>query len=86
MQNYVTGNEYSGRNEVLLYDAGYEDGDQFVTFKQAVRDLKIAGKALKGIKAAASLVRFVKDDKEETGTRPVYFSVFEINQVLARKK
>ena len=90
MQNAVTGNFYTGKNEATLLAAGYDEGDLFVTFKQAIKLDGISGKALKGIKKAATLVRFSKNQTEtdETGktvAKPIYFSVFDLNEVLARK-
>ena len=89
MQNAVTGNYYTGKNEATLLAAGYDEGDLFVTFKQAIKLDGISGKALKGIKKAASLVRFSKTEKvEEDGkmvAKPIYFSVFDIKEVLARR-
>ena len=89
MINYVTGNEYTGRNAATLEEAGFDYEDAFVTFKQAIKLDGISGKALKGIKKAASLVRFSKTEKvEEDGkmvAKPIYFSVFDIKQVLARR-
>jgi len=83
--NYITGNEYTGRNA-----AGFDYEDAFVTFKQAIKLDGISGKALKGIKKAASLVRFSKTEKveDENGklvAKPIYFSVFDIKEVLARR-
>ena len=43
MINYVTGHEYSGQNFTTLMMAGYDEGDSFVTFKQAI---KLDGKVL----------------------------------------
>jgi hypothetical protein len=80
MMNYVTKYEYSGKNAEILAAAGV---DAVVTFKQAVKDMGIPGKKLKGIKKVATLIFFAKDDKEET--RPRYFSVFDAEEVLARK-
>ena len=87
MINYVTKYEYSGRNATILASV---DADAVVTFKQAVRQMGIPGKKLKGIKAVATLVRFSKTEKEadsETGQmkpKPIYFSVFDVNEVLKR--
>ena len=90
MINYVTGNEYTGQNYNTLAALGYSEGDAFVTFKQAIKLDGLSGKALKGIKKAATLVRYSKNNTEidENGkevTKPIYFSVFEINKVLARR-
>ena len=90
MQNAVTGHYYTGKNEATLLAAGYDEGDLFVTFKQAIKMDGISGKALKGIKKAASLVRYSKTEKEqdENGqmvAKPIFFSVFDLNEVLARR-
>ena len=90
MINYVTGHEYSGKNETTLLMAGFDEGDAFVTFKQAIKLDGISGKGLKGIKKAASLVRFSKTEEveDESGklvAKPIYFSVFDIKEVLARR-
>ena len=90
MMNAATGTVYSGKNVETLLAAGYDEGDLFVTFKQACKLPGISGKALKGIKKAATLVRFSKTETEtdETGktvAKPIYFSVFDINEVMARK-
>lgn len=90
MKNYVNGNEYSGRNEVLLLEAGYDYNDEFVTFKQAIKLDGISGKALAGLKKAATLVRFSKTETtvDESGdhvSKPIYYAVFDVNDVLARR-
>ena len=90
MINYVSGNEYTGQNYNTLAALGYSDDDAFVTFKQAIKIDGISGKALKGIKKAATLVRYSKHNTEidETGkevTKPIYFSVFDIKEVLSRR-
>lgn len=90
MFNHVTGHEYTGKNFNTLCAAGFEEGSEFVTFKQAIKLDGLSGKALKGIKKAATLVRFSRTEKEmdETGkmvAKPIYFSVFSLEDVLARK-
>jgi antirestriction protein ArdC len=90
MINYVTGYEYSGKNATTLGALGFDEDDAFVTFKQAIKLEGISGKQLKGIKKAASLVRYSKTEKEqdETGklvAKPIYFSVFDVKEVLARR-
>ena len=87
MINYVTKYEYSGRNATILASVNV---DAVVTFKQAIRQMGIPGKKLKGIKSVATLIRFSKTEKEadsETGQmkpKPIYFSVFDANEVLKR--
>ena len=85
MQNLVTGHEYTGTNFDVLCAAGYNEGDQFVTFKQAIKHFGVSGKTLKGLKSAASLVRFVtKEEDGEIKKYPRYFSVFDVNDVQAK--
>jgi len=81
MINYVTKREYTGKNAEILSAVGV---DAVVTFKQATREMGIPGKKLKGLKACASLMRFVKDEESETGSKPRFFSVFDASEVLAR--
>jgi len=90
MINYVTGYEYSGQNFTTLMMAGYDEGDSFVTFRQAVKLDGISGKALKGIKKAATLVRFsrteqVQGENGKMVSKPIYFSVFDIKEIMKRK-
>ena len=90
MINYITQNEYTGKNFDTLSAAGYDEGDAFVTFKQAIKLDGISGKKLAGIKKAATLVRFSKTQKEldENGkmvSKPIYFSVFDVKEVLKRR-
>ena len=89
MMNAVTGTTYSGKNAETLLAAGFDEGDLFVTFKQAISLDGISGKALKGLKSVATLVRYSKvTEKDENGKetqKPIYFSVFDLNDVMARK-
>lgn len=90
MFNHVTGHEYTGKNFTTLCEAGFQEGSEFVTFKQAIKLDGLSGKALKGIKKAATLVRFsrtekVEDENGKLTPKPVYFSVFFLDDVLARK-
>ena len=90
MINYVTGNEYTGQNLYTLALAGYNENDSFVTFKQAIKLDGISGKSLSGLKKAATLVRFSKNQTEEdengkSRPKPIYFAVFDIKDVLARR-
>lgn len=90
MKNEITGYEYSGKNFNTLDMLGYDESDSFVTFKQAIKIDGISGKLLKGIKKAATLVRYSKTEKEadENGklvAKPIYFSVFDYKDVIKRK-
>ena len=88
MINYVSGYEYTGRNADVLAETGV---DAVVTFKQAIRDLKVSGKKMKGIKKVATLIRYSKKETEidpETGKekpKAIFFSVFDVQDVLKRK-
>ena len=87
MINYVTGYEYTGNNANVLAAAGV---DAVVTFKQAIKDLGISGKKMKGLKSCATLYRFSKTQKTEdeegkTVAKPIPFSVFDAREVLKRK-
>lgn len=84
MFNYVTGNAYSGKNADILAGLDLENG--VMTFKQATRELGIPGKKLKGIKAVASLMRFMKDEDENGEKKVRFYSVFDATEVLARAK
>ena len=81
MINYVTKRPYSGVNAATLSTIGV---DSVVTFKQAIRDLGLSGQKMKGLKACARLVIF-KEDEETGEKKPRFFSVFDANEVLARK-
>lgn len=90
MINYVTGNEYTGQNFNALAAMGYDENDAFVTFKQAIKLDGISGKSLSGLKKAATLVRFSKNQTEEdengkSKPKPIYFAVFDVKDVLARR-
>ena len=90
MINYLTNYEYTGGNAIKLEQAGYDYDDAFVTFKQAIKLDGISGKALKGIKKAATLVRFsrteqVQDENGKMVSKPIYFSVFDLKEVMKRK-
>jgi len=84
MFNYVTGYAYSGKNADALAGLDLENG--VLTFKQATRELGIPGKKLKGIKAVASLMRFLKDEDENGEKKVRFYSVFDATEVLARAK
>jgi len=87
MKNYLTGYEYSGKNVDILMASGFDEGDEFVTFKQALKIPGVNGKKLKGIKKAASLIRYrEEEDTENGGTKkvPTYYAVFNVKEVKAR--
>jgi len=90
MRNYVSGHEYTGQNAEVLESLGFEEGDAFVTFKQAIKIPGMSGAKMKGLKADARLMRLVeKKGADEDQTRkmvPFYFSVFHVGEILKRAK
>ena len=86
MQNYITKYEYTGANAATIAASG---SDEVMTFKQALTIEGMSGKKMKGIKKCATLVRFSKKDKviDENGVekpKPIFFSVFDAQDVLKR--
>ena len=66
---------------------GFEDGDTFITFKQAIKLPGMSGKKMKGLKKAATLMIIKEREDKETGEKkrvPSYFSVFDFKQVKQR--
>ena len=79
--------DYTGKNVDTLESLGYDDSDNFVTFKQAIKLDGVSGKKLKGIKAAARLVMYKMVEDEESGKKrltPRYFSVFNVKDVMKK--
>lgn len=87
MINYLTKREYTGQNVEILMASGYQEGDAFLTFKQALKLDGVTGQTMKGLKKCATLM-FVKEyeDKEtkKLVKRAKYFSVFDAKEILAR--
>ena len=50
MINYLTKKEYTGQNIEILMASGYEEGDSFLTFKQALKLDGVTGKNFKRFK------------------------------------
>lgn len=91
MINFTTNVEYTGCNIATLWEAGFNEGDEFATFYQARKFYNATGKELKGAKAVARLMTIVlKKDKEGKEKKvPKYFSVFErtdLEKVIASNK
>jgi len=84
MNNFTTNLEYTGCNITTLMEAGYDDANEFATFRQVVADWNLTGKELKGAKACARLMTIVlkKDKKGVEKKVPKYFNVFEKNELL----
>ena len=81
--NYITKTEYTGKNAAILEMIGVR---KVVTFKQALSLPGVSGSTMKGLKACAKLVRFSKrlDENGEVAKRPIFFSVFDADAILAR--
>tara|TARA_Y100000114_G_scaffold33092_1_gene28462 strand:- start:688 stop:990 length:303 start_codon:yes stop_codon:yes gene_type:complete len=86
MYNFVTGHEYTGKNIATLLDEGFNEGDEFCTFRQALDHYKIKGKSMKGSKTVATLMTVSDDDDKEEKKKtkkPKYFRVFERSSLEA---
>ena len=83
--NQSSGVEYTGQNVSTLLQLGFEEGDTFVTFKQAIKLPGMSGKKMKGLKKAATLVMYKnKEDPENPGKfikAPRWFSVFAYSDI-----
>ena len=81
--NFITRTEYTGKNAAILESIGVR---RVVTFKQALSLPGVSGSTMKGLKACAKLVRFAKrlDADGEVTKKPVFFSVFNADEILAR--
>lgn len=87
MINYLTKREYTGQNVEILMASGYQEGDSFLTFKQALKLDGVTGKTMKGLKKCATLMFVKETEDKETGKvvkTPKYFSVFDAKEILAR--
>jgi len=84
MFNYVTGDQYTGKNLTILASAaGSYGNDQFLTFKQALSIGRVVKKGEKGI-PLERVVRIKKVNpktgKPEDKTTIKRFTVFNITQ------
>tara|TARA_R100000773_G_C4218256_1_gene116748 strand:+ start:991 stop:1278 length:288 start_codon:yes stop_codon:yes gene_type:complete len=92
MKNYITKREYGSFNQGILAEAGFNQGDEFLTFKQALKIEGISGKSLKGLKTVASLLRKVerpskvKGKEDEMVVENKFYRVFYAPDVLNRIK
>ena len=83
MINFTTKQEYQGNNIDLLQGLG----DEFCTFRQAVKFFNLTGKELKGAKSCATLKKLVvkeeiKDGKKIKKQVMMPFNVFEMNHLI----
>jgi len=88
MINYITKNEYTGKNWDILGSEGYDESCYFVTFKQAIRHLEgVSGKTMKGLTKAATLYRYKSEVNKETGEselKPIPFAVFDLEDIAKK--
>lgn len=88
MINYITKNEYTGKNYDILGSEGYDESCYFVTFKQAIKYLEgVSGKTMKGLTKAATLYRYRSEVDKETGKselKPIPFSVFDLDDIAKK--
>jgi antirestriction protein ArdC len=90
MFNYVTGEQYTGKNlETLACATGSFGNDQFLTFKQAISIGRVVKKGEKGI-ALQRVVKIrkvnPKTGKPEDKTAIKRFTVFNITQTQPLEK
>ena len=89
MINYLTKQAYTGKNIDILMASGYQEGDSFLTFRQALKLDGVTSQTMKGLKKCATLMYVKEVEDKETGKivkKPKYFSVFDANQILTRIK
>lgn len=92
MRNYITKKEYGIYNQNVLAEAGYKYGDEFLTFKQALKIEGITGQSMKGLKTVASLLMKVerpskvKGKEDEMVKENKFYRVFFAPDVLNRIK
>jgi len=88
MRNYLTKKEYGTWNTGVLLEAGFNIGDQFLTFKQSLKIDGIKGTSLKGLKTVATLYTIREVESKVTKGKMVkekfYFRVFYAPHVIAR--
>ena len=58
MQNYITKKEYGSFNQGVLAEAGFNHGDEFLTFKQALKIDGITGQSMKRTDVSYSIYCF----------------------------
>ena len=81
--------KYSGGNLDTLAEAGYQEDDVVMTFKQAMKSFKVTGDMLKGLKGLGTTLCFYKEEvNNKTGIKEMvrkHFTVFgmkDINRVI----
>ena len=85
MKNLITNRYYTGSNLDVLADAGYNEDDSMLTFKQAMKHFEVTGDMLKGLKGLGTTLCFYKEEiNKETGEKEKIrklFTVFNVKDV-----
>ena len=85
MKNLITNRYYTGSNLDVLADAGYNEDDSVLTFKQAMKHFEVTGDMLKGLKGLGTTLFFYKEEiNKETGKKEKirkFFTVFNVVDV-----
>ena len=78
--------KYSGGNLVILEEAGYQEEEIVMTFKQAIKSFKVTGNMLKGLAGKGTTLFFYKEEiSKETGLKEKvrrYFTVFNSKDII----
>ena len=82
MKNYITKKEYGSFNQGVLAEAGFNHGDEFLTFKQALKIDGITGQSMKGLKTVASLLMKVERPSNVKGKEKEIVNVIKFFQVF----
>lgn len=83
MKNLITNRYYTGSNLDVLADAGYNEDDSMLTFKQAMKHFEVTGDMLKGLKGLGTTLCFYKEEiNKETGKKEKIRKLFTVFNVV----
>ena len=87
MKNLITNRYYTGSNLDVLADAGYNEDDSMLTFKQAMKHFEVTGDMLKGLKGLGTTLCFYKQEiNKETGKKEKIRKLFTVFNVVDVKR
>ena len=87
MKNLITNKYYTGSNLDVLADAGYNEDDSMLTFKQAMKHFEVTGDMLKGLKGLGTTLCFYKQEiNKETGKKEKIRKLFTVFNVVDVKR
>lgn len=87
MKNLITNRYYTGSNLDVLADAGYNEDDSMLTFKQAMKHFEVTGDMLKGLKGLGTTLCFYKEEiNKETGKKEKIRKLFTVFNVVDVKR